>query len=103
MISCRRARELLVENLRQNVAEVSLLQLDQHLADCAECRVERARWQTVGSLREWQPPALNPSARERILKKLVEARPQRAEARRAPLRPLFAFAGVALAGACAFF
>jgi hypothetical protein len=101
MISCRRARELLVENVRQNVAEVSLLQLDQHLATCAECRLERARWQTVGSLREWQAPTLGNGARERILKKLVEARPRPVESRKSPARPLFAFAGFALAGACA--
>jgi hypothetical protein len=102
MISCRRARELLVENVRQNVAEVSLLQLDQHLATCVECRLERARWETVGSLRDWQAPTLGNAARDRILKKLVEARPQPVETRRAPARPLFAFAGLALAGACAF-
>jgi hypothetical protein len=96
MISCRRARALLVENVREAAGEAALLSLDQHLAACAECRLERARWQAVGSLRQWQPPQLGAAARERILKKLRQPRAAVVPARRSRT-PAFALAGLAVA------
>src|SRR5581483_132044 len=93
MISCRRARSLLVEHLRGAAGEAALFQLDQHLAACAKCRRERARMETAGALRTWQPPALSDTARTRIAKKLLAARPSPAAPRRAVARPLALLAG----------
>jgi hypothetical protein len=101
MISCSRARALLVENVREAAGEVTLLTLDQHLAGCADCRVERARWETVSQLRRWQPPQLGSAARDRIARRLIEARPAPAALPRSNRRPLFAFAGLTLASAAA--
>jgi hypothetical protein len=72
-MSCRRARAILVEHVRGGVGEPTLLQLDQHLADCTACRAERARWSTVGELRSWTPPALGSAAKDRIVGKLRQA------------------------------
>jgi hypothetical protein len=101
MISCRRARPLIVEHLRGQVGEVALLQLDQHLAACAECRRERARWETVGALKEWQPPSLSGAARARIVERLAAARPARAPARRVAARPSLLMGALAAAAALA--
>lgn len=73
MMSCRRARDILVEHVRGGVGEPTLLQLDQHLAECTACRAERARWGTVGELRGWTPPALGTAAKERIVAQLRKA------------------------------
>ena len=73
MMSCRRARDILVEHVRGGVGEPTLLQLDQHLAECTACRAERARWGTVGELRSWTPPALGTAAKERIVAQLRKA------------------------------
>jgi hypothetical protein len=77
-ISCRRARALLVENIRGSVPESALLQLDLHLTDCAACREERARISTLTALRDWTPVGLGSVARARIVANLA--------ARRAPTR-----------------
>src|SRR4051812_34251175 len=74
MMSCRRARRLIVEHVRGAVAEPTLLQLDLHLLDCPGCQAERARWVTVGSLRSWSPPTLTPAAQGRVLAQLRAAR-----------------------------
>jgi hypothetical protein len=100
MISCGRARALLVEHVRGAVGEAALFQLDQHLAACAECRVERARWQTVGGLRNEPSVELSAAARARIVRRLLEAQPAPAPLRRPARRPaLFASAGLAAAAA----
>jgi TolA-binding protein len=97
MISCRRARALLVENVREAAGEVMLLQLDQHLAGCADCRRERARWETIGSLREWQPPTLSNAARDRVARALRQAQPKPRAVTRSFLGPSLVLAGAALA------
>jgi TolA-binding protein len=73
MMSCRRARDILVEHVRGQVGEPTLLQLDQHLADCTACRAERARWGSVAELRNWTPPTLGSHSRERIVARLRTA------------------------------
>lgn len=86
MMSCRRARALLVENVRGSVPESALLQLDLHLVDCAACQKERARMSTVAALRDWTPVGLGAAARARIVATLASERVD-AGARRAERRP----------------
>jgi TolA-binding protein len=74
MLSCRRARALLVENVRGSVPQSALVQLDLHLADCAACRRERARVSTLSTLRQWAPVGLGAPARARIVAKLASVR-----------------------------
>jgi TolA-binding protein len=80
MISCRRTRALLVENVRGAVPEGALLQLDQHLVECAACQEERARMSTLASLRDWTPPGLGAAARARIVATLATRPPASASA-----------------------
>jgi hypothetical protein len=96
MISCGKARGFLVEHVRGAASEAALLQLDQHLSACEACCHERARWETLSALKDWQPAPLGGAARERILKRLVEARPEARVERRAA-RPILMFAGAAAA------
>jgi hypothetical protein len=102
-VTCGRARQILVEHLRGEVSEASLLTLDQHLAGCEPCRLERAQLQTLGALRDWQPPALSETARARIAARLAahhaDAVPV-AIPRRSPRVALYTAAG-ALAAAAA--
>jgi putative zinc finger protein len=72
-MTCRRVRRLLVEHVRGQVPEPTLVQLDLHVMTCAGCRLERARWATVGSLRAWSPPTLGATAQARILGQLRAA------------------------------
>jgi len=76
MISCSRARDLIVEHVRAQVSEASLLQLDLHLSACGACRLERARWSAMRTLKESEPPQLSAAARGRILKRLQEGGPE---------------------------
>lgn len=76
MISCSRARDLIVEHVREQVSEAQLLQLDLHLSACGPCRLERARWAAMRTLREGEPPPLSAAARRRILKRLQEGGPE---------------------------
>jgi tetratricopeptide repeat protein len=103
MISCRRARSLLDENLRGSVAETALLQLDQHLVDCASCQAERARVSTLAALRDWDPPGLGATARARISAQLVASRQSNESAAtpRAGRSRVWLFAGVGVAAAAA--
>jgi hypothetical protein len=98
MISCRRSRALLVEHVRGAVGEAALFQLDQHLAACAACRVERARWQTVRALRDGPPAELSAAARARIARRLGEGRPPTAPRRPTVARPRL-LVGLAIASA----
>src|SRR6478609_8764434 len=88
MMSCGRARALLLQHLRATVGEAALLQLDLHLQSCEACRLERARISTLSALRDWEPPALGTAARARIAQQLVARRGERTEphlrARRLP-------------------
>lgn len=102
-LSCRRARALLVDNVRGAVPETALLQLDLHLVDCSACRTERARVSTLAALRDWSPAGLGAAARARIVANLAAAPMARAVVsappRRAPRR--LAFAGLATAALAA--
>jgi hypothetical protein len=100
MISCSRARDLIVEHVRAEVGEAALLQLDLHLFACEPCRLERARWSAIGVLGESEPPQLSAAARARILQRLQEGNPPEHSTLpvpklRSPILPLwlgFAFA-----------
>jgi hypothetical protein len=76
MITCSKSRDLIVEHVRGEVSEALLLQLDLHLSVCEACRLERARWATMRTLREGEPPQLSTVARSRILKRLQEGAPE---------------------------
>lgn len=104
-MTCGRARRILVEHLHGDVSEATLLTLDQHLAGCEPCRLERAQVQTLGALRDWQPPSLSEAARARIARELGRAHAERTPApqrRSWPRAALFVSAG-ALACAAAVF
>ena len=78
MIPRRRARALLLENVRGPVPDTALLQLDQHLIGCTACQKERARVSTLASLRDWAPSGLGAAARARIVDALASHRADRA-------------------------
>ena len=95
MIGCGKARSILLDHVRGEVPEPVLLTLDQHLIECARCREEQARVATLGALKQWEPPSLSASARQRIARELAARAPElgrtRLPARRSPAPWLVAF------------
>jgi Tetratricopeptide repeat len=102
MNSCRVTRRHLLEVVRGNASEAVCLQVESHLEECEECRVERARWGLVGLLKEQPAPTLSGAAQRRVLTRLLDAGvppvARRASSRR---RPWLVAAGLAGAGAAA--
>lgn len=100
MIHCGKARETMIDSVRRAASEAALLELDAHLAECAACHEERARFGLLESLRRYDPPALSTTARRRILDRLVAepaVRTARAPEQRVWRRPLVVGFAVAAA------
>lgn len=75
MISCRQAREAIVDSIREAASEALRLELDVHLDGCTDCRVERARWAMVATLRDTPHGTLGEEAHQRIVRRLRSLSP----------------------------
>lgn len=99
MISCRQARRVIVDCVREESGEADRLLLEEHLANCRSCREERGRWALLERLRDGTSATLSADARARVLDQLmttpVTEAPLAREAR--PMRPMLLglMAGVA--------
>jgi hypothetical protein len=105
MISCRQARDLIVSTVSGRATDVERLRLEDHLAACAACSVERGRWGLVGKLRELPHPTLGAAAQARVLASLVEGVERTnvvALPNRRSVRPVFYVVGAAAAAAAIF-
>ncbi len=71
MISCRAARDKMVEMLRGSASDAVGLEVESHLEGCAPCQQERARLGLMGALKEYTPPPLHRSAERRIVDGLI--------------------------------
>ena len=71
MISCRHARRVIVDCVREQSDEAERLLLEEHLRSCLGCREERGRFALLEQLRDGTPPSLGPEARARVLDRLT--------------------------------
>jgi len=98
-LGCREARPLLAATASGAAVEESArLRLEAHLAGCADCRVERRAVRAVAALGAWEPPALDPAARARVLNSLEGAL---AAAGAVPVRAVRGWRVAAMAAAAA--
>jgi hypothetical protein len=84
------------------------LEVESHLADCEDCRTERAHYGLLGWLKEQPAPALGPAASRRVLARLIEGGPaalarEGTVTRRRGSRLLAAAAGLAVSTAAVLF
>jgi Putative zinc-finger/FecR protein len=104
--SCRKARAAILAVVRQQVTEAERLLLDEHLAMCASCRSEKARWRLMERLRDEEPAHLGTDARQRVLQSISTRGIAESDAREPRcfryLTP-FALAGVAVTAALLVF
>ncbi len=101
MTSCRQACDGMMSVFRQQATEAESLRLEEHLAVCASCRSEKARWLLMEQLRGEAPQRLSEDARSRVLQKIITRGPAKGEVRelgtRRLSRPLLiATAGLAM-------
>ena len=75
MTSCRVTRGHLLELVRGTASDAVRLEVESHLADCEDCRVERAQYGLLGWLKEQPAPTLSASANRRVLGRLLEGAP----------------------------
>jgi ferric-dicitrate binding protein FerR (iron transport regulator) len=75
MMSCRQARSILVASVGRQATEAESLLLEQHLATCASCRSEKARWRLLEQVRDQAPQRLSTDARGRVLDNLMTMLP----------------------------
>lgn len=94
MISCRQARRIIVDRVREQSGEADRLLLEDHLATCPTCREERGRWALLEKLRDSPTPSLTSDARVRVLAQLLESpvAPASPAPRLRPVRPALTLA-----------
>jgi hypothetical protein len=68
-------RGRLLELVRGTASDAVRLEVESHLADCEDCRTERARYGLLGWLKEQPAPALGAAANRRVLARLLEGAP----------------------------
>jgi hypothetical protein len=96
----------LLELVRGTASDAVRLEVESHLADCEDCRVERAQYGLLGWLKEQPAPSLTAPANRRVLARLLEGAPATSagggtEARRRGSRRLAVAAGLAFSAAAA--
>jgi len=74
-MSCRHARNIIVASVPRQATEAESLLLEQHLATCAACRSEKARWRLLEQVRDQAPQRLGADARARVLDNLLTMLP----------------------------
>ncbi|HEV8321338.1 MAG TPA: hypothetical protein VG389_06970 [Myxococcota bacterium] len=87
-LGCGEARALLAASAARpaGVDDASRLRLDEHLAGCGDCRVDRRVVRAVAALQAWEPPALGAAGHDRVLRALEEAALRGAESREGAAR-----------------
>jgi hypothetical protein len=104
MISCRQARRIMVDRVREQSGEADRLLLEDHLATCQTCREERGRWALLEKLRDGPTPSLTSDARVRVLARLLRSpvSPTAPAPRMRPVRPALTLAVAVATAVMAF-